>query len=145
MLESSADFPSDALDSYRRPGGRYETFVAWRGDAIVGMVTGSYDSDLRESGAFDSFDLPRAPHAFLVRVHVHDDARGSGVGRALITQYVEVAMSRGCTFVGGQIDLSSESTERRVFFERLGFSIREFDNFGALPSQVLSRRNPADS
>lgn len=135
-LESSRDFPDELLNLYRRPAVHYETLVAWSRGAIVGMLTGSYDSDFAESGAFESFDPPRAPHAFLVRVHVHEVARGHGVGRALVGSYVGEAVSRGCSFVGGQVDLSSDSTARRAFFENLGFSIRALDNFGALPSQL---------
>lgn len=138
LLEESDDFPQHLLPYYRRRGSRYETFVARRAGAIVGVLTGSFDSDFEESGAFASFDLPPAPHAFLDRVHVHESARDAGVGRALIEAYASEAAARGCTFLGGQIDLSSDSTARRAFFERLGFSIRDLDNFGAQPSQILS-------
>jgi GNAT superfamily N-acetyltransferase len=138
MLEGSDDFPQQLLGYYRRGGGRYGTLVAWSGAKVVGMLTGSFDSDFFESGAFDSFDLRTAPHAFLDRVHVHESARGAGVGRALIVTYAMETVARGCTFIGGSVDLSSDPTARRTFFTRLGFSIRDLDNFGAQPSQILS-------
>jgi GNAT superfamily N-acetyltransferase len=138
MLEGSDDVPQQLLGYYRRGGGRYETLVAWSGAEVVGMLTGSFDSDFFEGGAFDSFDLRTAPHAFLDRVHVHESARGAGVGRALIVTYAVEAVARGCTFIGGSVDLSSDPTARRTFFTRMGFSIRDLDNFGAQPSQILS-------
>jgi len=52
--------------------------------------------------------------------------------------YASEAAARGCTFIGGQIDLSSESTGRRDFFVRCGFDIRDLDNFGATPACVLA-------
>lgn len=142
MLERSDDFPQQLLGRYHRGSSRNATLIAWSGGEIVGVLTGSFDSDFFESGAFDSFDLPSAPHAFLDRVHVHESARGAGIGHALIQAYAIEAVERGCTFIGGQIDLSSDSTARRGFFERLGFSIRDLDNFGALPSQVRKANRP---
>lgn len=137
MLETSDDFPQTLLQYYWRPSSRDVTLAAWCGRDIVGVLKGSFDSDFEESGAFDSFNPPPAPHAFLDRVHVHESTRGAGVGRALVRKYVEEALARGCTFVGGQVDLASDSTARRAFFERLGFSIRALDNFGARPLEIL--------
>lgn len=127
MLEQSESFPRHQLLGYQRPRrlSSVNTLVAWRGDVIVGMLTGSFDSNLEESGAFDSFEPPPAPHAFLVRLHVHESARGNGVGRALVETYATEAQACGCTFIGGSIDRSSDPTYRRAFFERLGFAIRD--------------------
>lgn len=138
MLKASNDFPQRLLKYYERLGSRYRASVAWRSGKIVGVLTGSFDSDFHESGAFDSFDLPPAPHAYLDRVHVHETARGAGVGRALIETYVAEATAHGCGFVGGQVDLSSDPVRRRAFFERLGFTIRDHDNFGARLDQILT-------
>jgi GNAT superfamily N-acetyltransferase len=102
-----------------------------------GVLSGSFDSDFGEGGAFDSFDLPPAPHAFLDRVHVHESARGVGVGQALIEKYAAQAVNRGCTFIGGSVDMPSDAAGRRAFFERIGFSVRDFDNFGARPSEIV--------
>jgi GNAT superfamily N-acetyltransferase len=102
------------------------------------MLTGSFDSNFHESGAFDVFVPPTAPHGYLDRIHVRESARRTGIGRALVTAYVEEAAAYGCTFIGGSVDLSSEATDRRAFFERLGFAVRDHDNFGARPSEILS-------
>jgi len=138
MLEESEDFPQNLLHLYRR--GRfspYRTFVAWRGDAIAGVLTGSFNADFAEDRNFDSFELPPEPHAFLERVHVRESARGLGVGRALIEMYANEASARGCSFIGGSIDLSSDPTARKAFFGGLGFEVCELDIFGAHPTDVL--------
>jgi GNAT superfamily N-acetyltransferase len=138
MLTGSEDFPQNLVYLYRRSGGsgHYRTFAAWRDGEIVGVLSGSFSSDFVESGAFNSFELPPAPHAFLDRVHVHESARDVGTGRALIHHYAARAAAHGCTFIGGSLDLSSDPTGRRAFFERLGFSVRNLDNFGAPISQI---------
>ncbi|WP_406071250.1 GNAT family N-acetyltransferase [Micromonospora sp. NBC_01638] len=138
MLEESDDFPQRLLYLYRRRrSNHYWTFIAWRGDKVDGVLTGSFDSDFAEGGAFDSFELPPAPHAFLERVHVRESARAMGVGRALIEMYANEASARGCSFIGGSIDLSSEPTARKAFFEGLGFAVSGLENFGAHPTDVL--------
>jgi len=139
MLLESSDFPQELVYLYQRRGGpcRYETFVAWHGHDLVGMLTGSFDSNFHESGAFDSFDLPPAPHAFLDRLHVLASSRGEGIGRALLRHYAAEAAARRCTFIGGSLDLSSDPTGRRAFFERLGLPVRDFDNFGAPVSEFV--------
>lgn len=133
-----ATFPSRIWDSTGEPAPPYMVLVAWHGNEIGGMLSGSFDSDLSQSGAFDSFELPPRPHAFLSRVHVHEQVRGMGIGRALVEAYADEALARGCSFIGGSIDLSSDSTDRRAFFERLGFTIREYDNFGAPLPDILT-------
>jgi GNAT superfamily N-acetyltransferase len=136
MLHESDDFPQHLLYLYQRSSGPHQTFVAWRAGELVGMLTGSFDANLFELPDFDSFELPPAPHALLVRVHVRHSARGVGIGRALIERYATEADARGCTFIGGSVDLSSDSSGRRAFFERLGFLIRDRDSFGAQPWQI---------
>lgn len=139
LLQSSRDFPQHLLQ-YHRPGGsHYRALGVWSAGELVGVLTGSFDSDFRESLAFDSFDPPPAPHAYLDRIHVHENARGQGFGQELVHAYASLAADRGCTFIGGQIDLSSDSTLRRRFFENLGFIIRTYDNFGARPQDVQPR------
>ncbi len=138
MLEDSGDFPMSLLGQYRTGRGPYEHLVAWQGERIDGVLTGSFDTDLRQSGAFAAFRLPAPPHAFLARIHVRDAVRGCGVGRKLVEVYVTWAVEYGCTFIGGSLDLSSDPARRRAFFGGLGFSIRQHDNFGARPSSVLA-------
>jgi GNAT superfamily N-acetyltransferase len=120
--------------------------VALRGDAIEGMLTGSFDSNVAESGAFESYELPVAPHAFLDRIHVHSAVRHAGVGGALISAYAAEAAERGCTFVAGTIDVRSDPTARTMFFEQCGFRVVGQENFGARPADLLGgtpgRRRP---
>lgn len=139
MLLESSDFPQELVYLYQRRGGpsRYETFAAWHGRDAVGMLTGSFDSDFHESGAFDSFDLPPAPHAYLDRIHVLASSRGAGIGRDLLQHYVAEAAARRCTFIGGSLDLSTDPTGRRAFFELLGLPVRGLDNFGAPVSKFV--------
>lgn len=138
MLADSDDFPQGLLRQYRRPG-HCATLVAWRGGEIAGLLSGSFDSNFAGNWAFESFELPPAPHAFLERVHVRGSARRTGVGRALIETYANEAAARGCTFIAGSIDLSSDDRARRAFFEDLGFTIRAHDNFGARTKEVLAK------
>jgi GNAT superfamily N-acetyltransferase len=139
MLEDSGDVALDVLLRYRHPSSLYMTFVAVRGDAIEGMLTGSFDSNVAESGAFESYELPVAPHAFLDRIHVHSAVRHTGVGGALIAAYAAEAAERGCTFVGGTIDVSSDPAARVLFFKRCDFRVVGQENFGARPSDLLGR------
>lgn len=138
MLEDSGDFPQNLVYLYRRTASRYVTLVAWREGEISGVLTGSFDSDFTSNSAFDAFELPRRPHAFLDRIHVRDSARSRGVGRALLEAYASEASERGCTFIGGSIDLSSDPKLRRRFFVRSGFTIRAHDNFGASPIDIIT-------
>ncbi|MFB9179924.1 GNAT family N-acetyltransferase [Dactylosporangium sucinum] len=139
MLEDSVDFPHHLLYIHQRRGGTYHrTYVAWRDGKIDGVLTGSFDADFADSRDFCSFDLPSAPHALLDRVHVRESARGTGVGRALVKIFASEASVRGCSFIGGFIDQSSEATARRLFFERLAFVVSTLDSFGARPTDVLA-------
>lgn len=146
MLEDSGDVAFDVLSRYRRPSSLYTTFVAVRGGAIEGMLTGSFDSNVAESGAFESYELPAAPHAFLDRIQVHSAVRHAGVGSALIAAYAEQAAERGCTFVAGTINVSSEPKARIMFFKQCGFRVVGQENFGARPAEILGgtrgRRRP---
>ncbi|WP_166391771.1 GNAT family N-acetyltransferase [Nocardioides ochotonae] len=137
MLHSSSDYPDTAVGLYRRPSSRTKIFVAWSDGELVGMLSGGFDSDLAQGGGFDSFDLPPPPQAFLDRMHVHEDFREYGVGTRLLQAYVEEAIRRRCTFVGGQLDLSSDPTQRRRYFEERGFTVRDLENFGARPDELL--------
>jgi len=137
LKDDSEDFPPELLYLYERARSLYPTFVAWRGGRIVGMLDGWFNTDLADEHAFGTFDLPPAPHAFLTRIQVRQPAR-DGVGRALIEAYTNAALERGCTFIGGSIDLSSDQMGRRAFFKALGFTIGEHDDFGARPNDILT-------
>ena len=137
MLAESDDFPNNLLDLYRRGMNLDLTFVSWSDGAINGVLTGSFDSDLSGIAEFDSFHPPPGPHAFLDRVHVRNSSRGVGVGSSLTESFAHEAAARGCSFIGGSIDLSSDPRKRRAFFTRLGFSINASDRFGAQPTGVF--------
>ncbi|WP_028644070.1 GNAT family N-acetyltransferase [Nocardioides sp. URHA0020] len=136
MLRESQDFPDRNIARFEHESARYLPFIAEYRDIIVGFLSGSVDSDFHQNDSFDSFDAPPGPHGFLDLVHVSSVFRRQGSGRQLVRTYAQHAASSGCMFVGGSIDLSSESSARRAFFERCGFTIREHDNFGALPGDV---------
>lgn len=138
MLGQSSDFPPGLLTQYQSGRGPYRHLVAWQGDRLDGVLTGSFDTDLSQSGAFAGFELPAAPHAFLARVHVRDEARGGGVGLALAEEYAATVIEYRSSFIGGSLDLSTDPRVRRAFFEGLGFDIRRHDNFGAYPEDVLA-------
>ncbi|WP_217134144.1 GNAT family N-acetyltransferase [Leucobacter chinensis] len=138
MLEGSGDFPQNLVYLYRRTASRYVTLVAWCEGEISGVLTGSFDSDFTGNSAFEAFELPRPPHAFLERIHVRESVRSRGVGRALLEAYASEASERGCTFIGGSIDLSTDPRLRRKFFVGVGFTIRAHDNFGASPIDIIT-------
>jgi len=109
-------------------------------DAVVGVLLGSFDSDFNDNYAFFGFDLPPEPHAFLSQLHVLRTARRSAVGRALIDTYVTEAHHRGCTFVGGSLDLTDAPSVRRGFFDACGFTTNRHDNFGAPVTALIHQQ-----
>jgi|GEM_PF-4149927 len=137
MLAESEDFPDNLLGLYRRGRNGDLTLVSWRDDEIDAVLTGSFNSDLTGIADFDSFDPPRGRHAFIDRLHVRNSSRRMGVGSALIESFADEAAVRGCSFIGGSIDQSSDSRQRLAFFERLGFGINELLRIGAQPSDIL--------
>ena len=60
------------------------------------------------------------PTARLTSLVVAEDARGQGIGRALVERATEQARERGC----GRIELTSgdQRTEAHAFYRRLGFA-----------------------
>lgn len=77
MIEASEDFPQTLAYLYRRPGGCNVVFVAEAAGQILGMIDGTFDSDL-DHELFDGFPVPDAPHAFITRMHVHESVRSGG-------------------------------------------------------------------
>jgi ribosomal protein S18 acetylase RimI-like enzyme len=57
---------------------------------------------------------------WLEDLYVADDARGSGLGRALVTAAVERAAARGCRRI--ELDVNEANTAALAFYERLGFT-----------------------
>ena len=137
MIEASEDFPQTLAYLYRRPGGCNVVFVAEAAGQILGMIDGTFDSDL-DHEMFDGFPVPDAPHAFITRMHVHESVRSQGVGTGLIWRFAGEAVARRCTFIGGSIGHSSDPGPRRVFFKKCGFDVSPYDNIGGLPDTVRS-------
>ena len=137
MLQQSEDFPLQLDRLYLRSRSRYPTFVAWNADAIVGLLNGAFNMDFANNRDFVEFGLPLTPHAFVERIYFQPSARCAGVGGALVAHLALEASSHGCGFIGGSLDLASDATVRRRFFERRGFTISGFDTFGAVTSNVL--------
>ena len=104
------------------------------------MLSGSMPTYLDEVD-FGYFDLPRGPHAFLSRLHVHEDYRYRGVARLLVEDFAYEAESRRCTFIAGTLDHRSDPAGRRAAFEKLGFLVDlSTDRFGGKPVDVLNSR-----
>lgn len=137
MIEASEDFPQTLAYLYRRPGSCNVAFVAAAADQIVGMIDGTFDSDL-DHEIFDGFHVPDAPHAFITRMHVRESVRSQGVGTRLIWWFAGEAIAHRCTFIGGSIGHSSDPGPRRIFFRNRGFDVSPYDNIGGLPSTVRS-------
>ena len=57
---------------------------------------------------------------WLEDLYVRDDARGTGVGRALVEAAVERARERGCRRI--ELDVNEQNTGALAFYERLGFA-----------------------
>ena len=60
-----------------------------------------------------------AEDCWLEDLYVRDDARGSGLGRALTEAVMERAAARGCRRV--ELDVNSENTPARGLYQSLGF------------------------
>ena len=137
MLQRSEDFPLHLDRLHLRSRSSYPTFVAWRGDAIVGLLDGAFNMDFASNREFVEFDLPITPHALVERIYVQPTARRAGVGGLLVAHFAMEAVRHRCLFIGGSLDLTSDVKGRRMFFARQGFAVGRFDTFGALTADVL--------
>jgi ribosomal protein S18 acetylase RimI-like enzyme len=61
-----------------------------------------------------------ADDCWLEDLYVEDDARGSGLGRALVNAAVERATARGCRRM--ELDVNEQNTAAIAFYESLGFT-----------------------
>ncbi|MGH2712541.1 MAG: GNAT family N-acetyltransferase [Thermoleophilaceae bacterium] len=61
-----------------------------------------------------------ADDCWLEDLYVEDDARGAGLGRALVTAAVERAAARGCRRM--ELDVNETNTAAIAFYESLGFT-----------------------
>ncbi|WP_433673874.1 N-acetyltransferase family protein [Microbacterium gorillae] len=138
MLGRADDLDAVARGWYRVPHRPYVDLLAWEGDDIVGVITGTFGNDFRDNRAFDSLDLPAGQHAFLTRLYVDKAARGDGIGGRLVRAFAEEAEGHQCTFIAGELDMSSDPRDRTAFFAAHGFTITDADLFGATPRAVIA-------
>jgi ribosomal protein S18 acetylase RimI-like enzyme len=61
-----------------------------------------------------------AEDCWLEDLYVHDGARGTGLGRALVTAAAERAAERGCRRM--ELDVNEQNTAAIAFYEQLGFT-----------------------
>ena len=61
-----------------------------------------------------------APDCWLEDLFVREDARGSGLGRALVEAAVERARARGCRRL--DLDVAADNAAARALYERMGFA-----------------------
>jgi ribosomal protein S18 acetylase RimI-like enzyme len=62
-----------------------------------------------------------ADDCWLEDLYVHDGARGTGLGRALVSAAAERAAARGCRRM--ELDVNEQNTAALAFYEQLGFTI----------------------
>jgi ribosomal protein S18 acetylase RimI-like enzyme len=60
-----------------------------------------------------------ADDCWLEDLYVNDGARGTGLGRALVTAATERAAARGCRRM--ELDVNEQNTAALAFYEQLGF------------------------
>jgi GNAT superfamily N-acetyltransferase len=61
-----------------------------------------------------------ADDCWLEDLYVTDGARGSGLGRALVTAAIQLATKRGCRRM--ELDVNERNTKAIAFYEQLGFT-----------------------
>jgi ribosomal protein S18 acetylase RimI-like enzyme len=61
-----------------------------------------------------------ADDCWLEDLYVHNGARGTGLGRALVTAAAERAAARGCRRM--ELDVNEQNTAALAFYEQLGFA-----------------------
>lgn len=122
---------------YRRPG-TYETyFTAHYGEDLVGFVEANLNSDFHGNNAWDKFNLPPRPHAYLIRIHVANHTRGQGIGTALIQRLALEAQDHGCTLLGAMLDTAGDVEARCRFFTNCGFTLAGRDHAVATPADIV--------
>jgi len=109
--------PSD-LDHYSRVFGfiegdsRNRVMVADADDKILGCFQITYITGLSRKGA---------TRALVEGVRTAAEARGKGIGEAMMREAIAMAKARGCVLV----QLTSDKSRKRAhaFYERLGFKM----------------------
>jgi ribosomal protein S18 acetylase RimI-like enzyme len=111
--------------AWRRRRGRYEKTLASPSGILVvaerdGRVVGAVIGEVEESEGSDTFAVPT--HI----AHVHDlavlaDARGGGIGRALMDRFEQELRARGVESYLLEVMAGNDSARR--FYEGLGFEL----------------------
>jgi ribosomal protein S18 acetylase RimI-like enzyme len=91
---------------------RNAIMVAERDGKVLGCFQITYITGLSRNGA---------TRALIEGVRTHKDARGQGVGEAMMQRAVEMARARGCALV--QLTSDKSRTRAHRFYERLGFKM----------------------
>jgi GNAT superfamily N-acetyltransferase len=87
--------------------GDVEVLAARAEDQILGVALLAYRLNVSAGGLFASIE----------DLHVRPDARGRGVGRALLKAVDELCAERGISYVEAQV----EETEAELFYAALGY------------------------
>ena len=121
LAERPAAFTSDAAAEMRRPAETYLarlagpaddgwpfTLTAWRGERLIGAVTCERDARVKVSHIGN-----------IIGVMVAADARGAGVGRALLDACIARARERGLAML--TLSVTSDNAAAIGLYTRFGF------------------------
>jgi ribosomal protein S18 acetylase RimI-like enzyme len=89
---------------------RNAIMVAERDEHILGCFQITYITGLSRKGA---------TRALIEGVRTHKDARGQGIGEAMMKHAIEMARAKGCALV--QLTSDKSRTRAHDFYKRLGF------------------------
>lgn len=87
-----------------------EALLAWDGDRVVGLVTLHVMSVLHRSG----------PIGRITSLVVAAEARGLGIGRALVEAAETRFRARGCVYA--EVTSNARRTEAHAIYEHLGYA-----------------------
>jgi GNAT superfamily N-acetyltransferase len=104
--------------------GRLAVWAAWSGDRVVGTVSLAFA------------DKPNSRHrAELVKLMVHRDARGRGLGRGLLTVAEDAAVAAGITLL--HLDTETDSAAERLYDSAGWTRAGVIPDYAASPAGVL--------
>lgn len=101
------------------------------------------DGELLGVGALKQLD---EFHAEVKSMHSAEEARGRGVGRAMVDHLVDVARARGCRRVSVETGSMAAFTPARALYASAGFQIcGPFAEYGPSPNSVFMTLDRLDS
>lgn len=101
------------------------------------------DGELLGVGALKQID---EFHAEVKSMHSAEEARGRGVGRAMVDHLVNVARARGCRRVSLETGSMAAFSPARALYASAGFQICEpFGEYGLSPNSVFMTLDRLDS